>query len=222
VQPTRRAILDFLKRNGQATLEQLAREVGLVPMTVRGHLAVLERDGLIAYHEERGKVGRPRFVYSLTEGANDQFPKSYQSLCRRLLDAVASLPPTHTCADITARMAEIWANDHADRVVGQNFDERIQTMAQIRTEEGAMATVEKTDEGCIIHQCHCPARGVAGRHPDVVCAAELEYIKRLLAAPVERISWMLEGSETCSYQVTRPASEGGPTDPSPPISSIME
>ncbi|HUX88130.1 MAG TPA: helix-turn-helix domain-containing protein [Chloroflexota bacterium] len=222
MQPTRRAILDYLKRNGQATLEQLAREVGLVQMTVRGHLSVLERDGMIATREERGKVGRPRFVYSLTEGANDQFPKSYQSLCSRVLDAVSTLPPNHCCADLTNRVAEIWAGDHAKRVEGQNFEERCLTMAKIRTEEGAMATVEDTDEGCIIHQCHCPARGVAGRHPNVVCAAELEYIKRLLEAPVERIQWMLEGSETCSYKVTRPLSEGGPTDPAPPGSSIVE
>src|SRR5512140_657216 len=88
VQRTRREILNILKRKGRATLDELAQGVGLVPVTVRAHLNVLERDDLVKYEEVRGKVGRPYYVYSLTEEADALFPKTYHTLANRVLDSL--------------------------------------------------------------------------------------------------------------------------------------
>ena len=209
---TRRLILDLLKRNGHATLDQLAQEVGLVSMTVRSHLSVLERDGLVCYREERGKVGRPKFVYSLTETAQAHFPKSYHSLCNRILDALDQSSESISSCEFAERVADVWASEHAHRMCGQSLEDRIQAIATIRTEEGAMASVEETADGYLIHQRHCPAKCVAGRHPSIVCAAELGFIKRLVGAPVERVRWMLEGAETCSYHVAKPSSDVSPAE----------
>ncbi|HEX2922718.1 MAG TPA: winged helix-turn-helix transcriptional regulator, partial [Chloroflexota bacterium] len=85
MQRTRRQILDILKRRGRATLEELSKEVALSPVTVRVHLSVLQRDDLVSVEEVRGKVGRPYFVYSLTEDAEELFPKRYHALANRLL-----------------------------------------------------------------------------------------------------------------------------------------
>ena len=205
MQRTRKVILEFLKRNGQASLDQLAREVGVVPMTVRAHLAILERDGLVCYEEERRKVGRPRFVYSLTPQAQDQFPKSYDTLCNRILDALTSSPSGVDASQLSDRVAQKWADEHADQMAGKCLEERVRAMAAIRTEEGAMASCSKTSDGYVIDQCHCPASCVAQRHPEIICAAEMKYIQRLVGAPVERASWRVEGGKTCSYHIRRPA-----------------
>ncbi|HLG50375.1 MAG TPA: winged helix-turn-helix transcriptional regulator [Chloroflexota bacterium] len=212
MQPTRRAILDLLKRHGRATLDQLAREIGVVPMTIRAHLAILERDGLVEYHQERGKVGRPRFVYCLTQQAQEHFPKSYEALCNRVLDAVTSPSCAVAPAVLAERIAESWASERLDRVSGKSLRERVHIVAAIRTEEGAMASATETPDGSmIIQQWHCPASCVARRHPDVVCAAEMSYIQRLLGVPIERVSWRLEGADTCSYRIP---SVSEPSEPS--------
>lgn len=211
MQKTRRSILEYLKQRGRATLDELAQESGLAPMTVRGHLAILERDGLIGSDEERGRVGRPRFVYTLTEQGHDLFPKSYHVLCNRILDALC------TNADIAAalatQIAEHWAGEYSARFEGKSLEEKVQTLAEIRTAEGAMAEVEKTPDGYLIHQRHCPASCVAARHPDVICAAEIGYIRRALNASVERVSWIQNGDATCTYRVREVRSRPAP-DPS--------
>ena len=208
MQRTRKIIVDFLKRHGKASLDQLAHEIGVVPMTVRAHLAILERDGLVSYEEERGRVGRPRFVYSLTQQAQDQFPKNYDTLCNRILDALAVSPEKVTRPDLAERVAEIWAEERVECMQGKTLEEKVRTMTAIRSEEGAMASFVKTSDGFLIDQCHCPASCVAKRHPDIICAAEKSYIQRMLGVPVERVNWRVEGSETCSYRVRPPADPG--------------
>jgi len=210
VQRTRKTIVEFLKRHGRATLDQLSSEIGVVPMTIRGHLSVLERDGMVCYEEERGKVGRPRFVYFLTQQAQEQFPKNYDSLCNRILDAVASCHGSVTALRLSEMVAENWAGERAERMRGKSLEEKVRDVAAIRSEEGAMASVAKTTDGYVIEQCHCPASCVAQRHPEIICAAEKSYIERLIGVPVERVTWKVEGGETCSYHVRQPVD---PVDP---------
>ena len=59
MQATRQEILDYLRRLGHATVRDLGAHLGLTATGIRQHLTVLERDGMIEAHEERGRVGRP-------------------------------------------------------------------------------------------------------------------------------------------------------------------
>ena len=47
-------------RSASGTIDASPTEFGLARMTVRQHLAVLERDDLVVSREERGKTGRPQ------------------------------------------------------------------------------------------------------------------------------------------------------------------
>jgi DeoR family suf operon transcriptional repressor len=209
LQRTRRSILEFLKQRGRATLDELAQDAGIAPMSVRGHLNILERDGLISYEEARGRVGRPRFVYSLTEQGQDQFPKNYHTLCNRILDAL-TVSPEVTSADLASKIADVWAADHAPRLVGKTLEEKLKILTTIRTEEGAMASLEKTSDGYLLVQRNCPASCVAARHPQVICTAEIGFIKRVLGETVERVSWIQKGDATCSYRIRASQSESSP------------
>jgi predicted ArsR family transcriptional regulator len=218
VQKTRRSILDFLKQHGRASLDELAQDAGLAPMSIRGHLAVLERDGLISYEEVRGRIGRPRFMYSLTALGQDEFPKSYHTLCNRILDALeASVAPT----DVASKLADVWTKDHESRLAGKGFEEQLKILTTIRTEEGAMASLEKTAEGFVLHQQHCPASCVAARHPNVICTAEIGFIRRVLGTAVERVSWIQKGDATCSYRIRAPLSDRNVSPPPTAPQSVV-
>jgi predicted ArsR family transcriptional regulator len=200
VQKSRQVILDFLKQRERATLDELSAESGLAPMSVRGHLSVLERDGLITYEELRGKIGRPKFVYSLTDRGHDQFPSSYHILCNRVL-AAATSASADAGPDLASRIAEGWADDHKSRVAGKTLGQQVNVLAAIRSEEGAMAFSEARGDGFVLHQRHCPASCVAAKFPQIICTAEIGFIRRLLNASVERVSWALNGDSTCSYLI---------------------
>ncbi len=201
MQRTRREILNILKRKGRATLEELANGVGLVPVTVRAHLNVLERDDLVKYEEVRGRVGRPYYVYSLTEEADTLFPKNYPLLANRVLNSLAAVVGPDGLDRVVEHMAKSWAEEKQARLAGKSFAERVAEVARIRSEEGAWAEVENTPDGYDIVQYNCPCPQVAGRHSDVTCAAELAYYRQLLGPDVQRPEWSQSGARTCRYHV---------------------
>ena len=91
MQATRQQILDKLRSNGQATVKDLGDHLGLTSTGIRQHLTVLERDGLIEAHEERGHVGRPALVYRLTSDGDDLYPKKYDELANALIEEAREL-----------------------------------------------------------------------------------------------------------------------------------
>ena len=78
MQSTRQEILEILKEDKQATVEDLAERLQLTPMTIRHHLNVLQAQNLVTTATVRRsqKVGRPRLVYTLTAAADDLFPQT--------------------------------------------------------------------------------------------------------------------------------------------------
>ncbi|MHB0868184.1 MAG: helix-turn-helix transcriptional regulator [Chloroflexota bacterium] len=200
MQRTRRQILDILKKRGRATLEELAREVALSPVTVRVHLSVLQRDDLVSVEEVRGRVGRPYFVYSLTEEAEELFPKRYHVLANRLLAGLDEVLPLETRQTLFSYVAERWAAERAQRLVGKGLTEKVAEVARIRSEEGAIADWEKVEEGYLLRQYNCPNLAVCRLHPQV-CHLEEEYISRLVGTPLRRQGCIGRGDRVCSYLI---------------------
>lgn len=63
----RRQILTALKKQGSLSVDDLSRCLGITPMGIRQHLAVLERDNLVMISSVRRGMGRPSYLYRLTE-----------------------------------------------------------------------------------------------------------------------------------------------------------
>src|SRR5262245_21992953 len=82
---TREEILAILRRHDRMGVEDLARELGLAGATVRRHLDVLQRDNYVAVTQVRGRTGRPRHLFALTEAGSELFPHHYVRLTQRLL-----------------------------------------------------------------------------------------------------------------------------------------
>lgn len=201
MQKTRRQILDLLKLRGRATLDDLAREIGLSPVTIRSHISVLERDDLIVSEEVRGRVGRPHFVYSLAEGAEEEFPRIYHEVARRFLEGFRSVATPGQMDRLMELVAERWAAENAPRLAGKSLEARVAEVARIRTEEGTMAEWERCEGGYRLRQHHCPASRIASGSPEV-CQVELLYLRRLLGARVERDGSHGQGDGKCSYLIT--------------------
>ena len=200
MQRTRRQILDILKLRGRATLEELATEVALSPVTVRVHLSVLQRDDLVNVEEVRGKVGRPYFVYSLTEEAETLFPKRYHILAGRLLKAIHDELPEEASGHLLSRVAEEWADERSSRMEGKALPQRVAEAAMIRCEEGAIAEWERLDDGFVLRQHNCPNLAVSRIYPRI-CEVEQDYLARILRAPVTQSTCIGRGDRVCSFRV---------------------
>ena len=77
--PTREKIILLLKKNGPMPIDDLSKELKITSMGIRQHLLSLERKGLIDYVTKKQGIGRPAFLYKLTDKADDLFPKAYHN-----------------------------------------------------------------------------------------------------------------------------------------------
>src|SRR4029450_11629208 len=81
---TRGKILDLL-RTREWTVNELAEEVRLTDKPVRGDLASLERDRLVAQSGIKAGVRKPHATYGLGPDAEQLFPKAYGRLVSLLI-----------------------------------------------------------------------------------------------------------------------------------------
>lgn len=204
MQRTRWEILQILKKEGKISLAQLAKKLGLVPITVRTHLSVLERQGLVSAEEVRGKVGRPHFVYFVTDKADTLFPQSYDTLAIELLDSLEALEGPERIRFLVEHIAEQVASQYIERMKGKDLEQRIAEIVNILSERGVMAEWEKGDGTYIIREFNCPIPSVARWHAEV-CDLDLFLIRRLTGEQVARDHGFAEPRAHCQF-VVRPVS----------------
>ncbi len=201
---TRRKIVEILKLRGPQTPQQLAEALGMTAMGVRGHLAALERDGLVTHRVERRPRGRPGFVYELTEAGDELFPRTYPQLALSLLDALRALYGDQAIEKLFEKRNEELLRSYRARLDGKPLEERVQELARIRTEEGYWADAEKRDDGrFLLIERNCAICQVAKRVPQA-CQAELELFRAALPdCTVTREKHMIRGDRTCTYVIAK-------------------
>ncbi len=209
MQSTKEHILAHLKRTGASTVEGLATQFGLARMTVRQHLTGLERDGLVASCEQRGRTGRPHLLFSLSEGGEERFPKRYDRLADLALqevafldaDEIAGLEPEEKKKLLLRKMAERVYLEHEAKVRDKELKERVAVVADILIEEGGLAEWTMDGGQYEIVDYNCVYRKVADTHADL-CDWHLSLLGKLLGRQVECNQFIAQGAECCRFLVS--------------------
>ncbi len=201
MQSTRQKILEYLQRQGRATVKELGKLLGLTSTGIRQHLTVLERDGLVDAHEERGRVGRPTLVYSLTEKADALFPKTYDALASVLLEEVRSSQGNERLHELLRKVAERMVVPYRDRVRGKPLSGRVRETARIMEEQGCLLDVREADGGeYFIDEYTCPFPKVA-QQDRAICALHVDFVRILTGADTRLTQSLLRGERACTYRV---------------------
>jgi DeoR family transcriptional regulator, suf operon transcriptional repressor len=197
---TRERILQSLLHHPRSTINVLADEIGINPISVRHHLTNLQAEGLISAAEERHGVGRPRLVYSLTEDGLERFPTRYLRLTTRLLSQMKEQLPQPMVSDMFKQVATSLAAEHEQQLIGLGIEERLNVMKELLGEEGFVVEWEKKDQDYLIHEITCPYLQVGHVHPEV-CNVDQTLISKMLAVPANKIQCILSGAAHCTYVV---------------------
>jgi len=211
VQETRQLILEILKTHGQATVDGLADALGLTPMTVRHHLGILEERDLIVSEVERGRVGRPRYVYRLTPAADELFPRAYHLLAERVLAKIKEQYGVAEARAILQSVAGDLAASHADEVADKPFTERLVAVEDIMAAEGFRVRMGDGQQAAV-EVCNCAYRHVAAQHPEV-CELDHALMEGLLGQSLERVKHAPAGDDCCRFVVTEPSPADSPEAP---------
>lgn len=198
----RRALLVALRKRGEATVGDLADELGISASATRQHLQPLAAAGLLAHRQERAGPGRPRRVYRLSRTADALFPTAYGDLTTELLDHVGAEDP-----ELLARAFEMRRRTRVrralERVEGLPLPERVRELARIVDGAGYLAEVEDLPDGTgfRLTEHNCAIRSVAERHAEA-CRTEVEFFREVLPdADVQRVSHIVSGGAACVYEI---------------------
>jgi predicted ArsR family transcriptional regulator len=197
---TRDHILQTLLRHPRSSINELAKAVGINPISVRHHLNNLQAEALVIAAEERHGVGRPRLVYFLTESGIEKFPTRYLRLTSRLLTQMKEKFPQPMVSEMFRELAISMADEHVAELKGLNVEERLDMMKELLAEEGFDVEWEKQGSQYLIHEITCPYLQVGQSHPEI-CTVDQVLISKMLAVPANKIQCILSGAAHCTYVV---------------------
>jgi len=206
MQTTRQQILEHLQRHGRATVKELGQLLRLTSTGIRQHLTVLERDGLVLASEERGRVGRPTLVYTLTEKAETLFPKGYDELAIALLEEIRAEEGSERLYQLLHRVAQRLAESFWERVQGKSLAQRVEETALILQEQGCLVDWEQRDGEFFLHEFTCPLSKMA-KQDSSVCTLHLELVRLLTGADTRLVRSLLRGERSCTYRIRPLADE---------------
>ena len=205
MQSTRQEILEILKIERTATVEDLAARLELTPMTIRHHLNVLQAQNLVSATKVRRsqKVGRPRLIYALTEAADQLFPQNYGDLARRIVTELKETVGKDETRALLRRVAGRLAKQAPPPAAGQSFEDRLNQVARFLEGQGLLTRWQKTDQGYVFINANCPYRKVAQEHGET-CELDIALIRELLKVEPKRLTAAGQEDQACSYLLELP------------------
>lgn len=203
----RERVLFLLKTRGPSSAASLAGALGITPMAVRQHLQALAGDGLVAFRDERRKVGRPARIWELTPAAMGRFPDTHAELTVDLLRSLKAAFGDDGLERVIAARAEAQRRAYAGRIPGaaSSVDDKVAALAQARREEGYMAAWSREGDGSwLLVENHCPICAAASVCQGF-CRDELALFREVLGpgVVVEREDHLLAGARRCAYRIVQ-------------------
>jgi predicted ArsR family transcriptional regulator len=201
--PTRKKILLALKRSGSMSVEDLSGEVNITPMGVRQHLLILEKSGAVEYVTRKHGVGRPGFLYRLTEIADDLFPKSYRSFAMDILTDIENHDGKGKIDEIFRRRKERNVLQMKKLLSGtENLAGRLRAFTEVLRKDGFIAELEEGNKYFRLKQFNCPISGIALRFKEA-CTYDLQMLREVIGEDVVREQCLSDGDQACVYMIPR-------------------
>ena len=195
-------ILTIIRQNNGVNVDELAKEMQLAPATVRRHLDILERDGLVNHSEVRKPTGRPQYSFHLTEKGHDSVPKDYSRLLNELVSEIKNLP----AADMASRSGDDVLRASLSRIGEKRAAEYLQGRRPVEAvtaafEDGGYDPIVETDnDGLKIRVTNCPYRR-ASIDDDIICTVDRSMVASLLGKNIDHNVEMSSESNECVYSL---------------------
>jgi len=191
--------------DGPQTTEALAERLGVSRQAIRQQAERLKIDGVIAHVAEKGRVGRPRFVWALSAAGHAAFPDGHAEALVGLIASVREVLGEAALDSLIAERERQALGGYRAALAGaEGLRDRVERLARQRTAEGYMAQVFEADDGALIlAENHCAICAAASACQGF-CRSELAMFRDLLAdvAVVEREEHILAGARRCAYRIT--------------------
>jgi len=193
-------VLEALIAGGESTARELSERLDVTPVAVRQHLTALAAAGLATAESVGSGVGRPASHWRATEAAQGSLVDGHAALSAEILRALQD-------EGLADRVLERRTEQQLERYGSMaesvaDLGSKIQALANLRTEEGYMATTFTADDGTLcLAENHCPLKCAVDSCLGL-CTAELDLFRRYVGpdVQVERTEHIGSGDRRCVYR----------------------
>ncbi len=193
-------IVELLQRQGSLSVKDIEAALGVTTTAVRQQIANLIAEGLVTSRIVREGVGRPHFVYSLTDKARSLFACYCDDLALSLYEElVKEIGPSKVNA-LLERVGRRIAEQYAGQLKSTALQERVTDFARLLEAKGIMSDVSPMADGLILKAYNCPYYELAVEHREI-CSMEQEMMSRVLEADVALTHCMHDGHQGCQFVV---------------------
>lgn len=201
--PTREKIILLLKKRGPTSIDDLSKELNITSMGIRQHLLSLERRGLIDYVSKRQGIGRPAFLYRLTEKADELFPKTYDKFLVNLFKDIEKHEGQEKIEEIFKWRRNRIIKDAKDALADRKTSyDRVNGLRDILESEGYLAELNDSNNHYNLKLYNCPIYKLANEFKDV-CRYDLQMFRDLLGKDVNREECITDGDPSCTYTIPK-------------------
>ena len=205
--PTREKILMLLKKKGPLAIEDLGKELNITSMGIRQHLLSLERRGLIAYSTKRQGIGRPAFMYMLTDYADDLFPKSYHEFLIGAFKDIEKHDGRKKIDDIFKwRKSRILKEMKETLAEAKNMLDKLNSFRDILESKGYFVEIADSNGHFRLQQFNCPIYKLATQFREA-CVHELQMYKDFFGKEINRKECLADGDLSCTYIIPKKQTE---------------
>lgn len=193
-----KAILDYLRRAGGATVIDLAEQMGVTATAIRQRLQRLMADGLIARRTHRKGRGRPNHRYSLTDKGERLAGSNFADLAIVLWEEVKSVDDPAVRRGLVNRIADRLAELYRGRVTGQSLRQRMESLVGLMDERDIPFEADFTGELPVLSALACPFPELA-KLDRSVCMMEKLMLSDILGEGVQISGCRLDGDPCCTF-----------------------
>ena len=199
-------VLYTLKSRGPLGTSILAHALGITEVGVRQHLAKLHGEGLVAFDDQAGEVGRPKRMWRLTAKGHARFPDTHGDLTVSLIEGIRSVFGEAGLNHLIEARQEAGVATYRQALEPyRDLGDRVGVLARLRTVEGYMAEFEMQGDGSfLLIENHCPICAAA-KTCQGFCRSELELFQAAFGADVSvtRQEHLLSEGRRCVYRIAR-------------------
>lgn len=197
---TRKTILTNIKRTNTATVNQLAANLGLSPVTVRHHLYSLMADDLIERTIQRGGVGRPQHEYTLTNEGRRRFPSRYHVLTANVFSVLKNVKSEEDVRHLMEAIVKQTLDMPADMDV-LPLEARLQELETHFAAHDIPISFQINEQDGEVHlRISCPYYYVSQHHPEL-CSVDKQIIEDALQLPLIQKECLLDGDRSCTFSI---------------------
>jgi predicted ArsR family transcriptional regulator len=200
---SRAAIVHHLRREGEASVAQLAAHVAISEVATRRHLGVLEDEGLVQARTVNQGRGRPAARYQLTADARRLFPAAYDQLAAEALDFLGETQGREGIRAFLRWRLERQVDELEGAVTAEGLEDRLSQLADALSAAGFAASITTDGDSFTLTQDHCAIESIARDNPEV-CAFEAATFAAVLGRDVRlrRRATVAKGADACVCCVT--------------------